>query len=327
MNQPFHYNAIKLLSERAGLLENESHLLATSSQYTDDATEHKGILIHNIPDIATHRIDQQGLFQPTCTAHKGIQFISAMNKAVQRKVYISFHFIPPEKNRYMVETPGLIAKELVTNAISQFDNTNRASSLIRLGIALHSYADTWAHNNFSGRHNNENDVEDISTFDNDSWRKLSLYEQSLLNILPSIGHAEADNYPDNPKLLWKYRKSCKKSFAVCNNIGIFLSAAHDIYLLLTSLSNASSSPFDDIRQEVIEGLLHDNWKISLRYSANEFRSQSLTGQHIHWDAYTKPEEFATLSYTATDNLQWFWFHVHANAQRNFVLQFVNEDLM
>jgi len=54
----------------------------------------------------------------------------------------------------------------------------------RLGIALHSYADTWSHQNFSGLQ--------------EPWNSVYPWYNIFKSIAPNIGHAEAGHLPDAP---------------------------------------------------------------------------------------------------------------------------------
>ncbi|MEA3340124.1 MAG: DUF6765 family protein, partial [Chloroflexota bacterium] len=56
--------------------------------------------------------------------------------------------------------------ELLLEEAAGESQRNRWRRLCRIGVALHTYADTWAHQRFSGRHNRgENDVENIRVYD------------------------------------------------------------------------------------------------------------------------------------------------------------------
>lgn len=75
MQSDFHYCAIRTLAELAGFPSDEAQLMAYASQYTDDATEHKGIRINHVPtevagEIARLDMTKNGRFEPVCTAHK-----------------------------------------------------------------------------------------------------------------------------------------------------------------------------------------------------------------------------------------------------------------
>ena len=79
------------------------------------------------------------------------------------------------------------------NTTPDSDNANRildtaleTGNLYRIGIATHGYADSWAHQNFTGFYNEFNSM-----------------TGPLSVAIPNIGHAEAGHNPDEIALVWK----------------------------------------------------------------------------------------------------------------------------
>ena len=134
---------------------------------------------------------------------------------VQKYVYIPFHFLPGDKT---VDIDGEI------NAFSTTPNSENAKILLGnalksenpylIGIALHTFADTWSHQNFTG-------------FD-EEWNSVYPQYNIFKRLVPDIGHAEAGHSPDVISENWtdhRIREEIK-------NWKRALSAAGEIYKAL-----------------------------------------------------------------------------------------------
>ena len=212
MNKSFHYYCIRVLAEKAGFEPENAQTIAFASQYTDDSTEFGKIIITNIPDDFEYpRLNRsKNEFDPICTAHSAKSWFSKLWKwakfylktDVQRKVLMPFHFLPPEilssGNRdrfdFITKPNSPLANLIVDDALtclSQATATTHEYSLIKLGIALHTYADTWSHDGFSGRHNSlENDIERIQKKNGNKYQAANPLEFTVSYAAPDVGHAE-----------------------------------------------------------------------------------------------------------------------------------------
>jgi hypothetical protein len=229
MQLDFHYYCIGALARMSGFSPHRALTIAYASQYVDDATESEPVSVGDIR------------FDPVRTAHKGL---TSFTWDVQKEIYIPFHFIPPEPvnsaDASFVTDPGSdFARRLWQRAISESDGLMR---LCFIGTALHTIADTTAHSCFSGRRNEENDVEAICLFENGEYRHL-FWQNIFYNLWPQIGHAEAGAYPDLPFLKWKYENHFGKEI-IRDNPGEYLKAAERIFHDLCEIS-----PHDDAVHE------------------------------------------------------------------------------
>lgn len=211
MNIEFHYYIIHFLANQAGFPEDDARTLAHSSQFVD----------HN---IVSYRINAQGkLYSTFPTQNYGF-----WDEAFPKDVYIPFHFFPGDleylnarrrdgKKNPLNCTPNSSAvKELLISAL----NTR---NLYRVGIALHTYADSWAHQNFTGVLENWNVLDQRS-------------------IIPAIGHAQAFRKPDNLDAAWTDSRVEKKSQRIDNRSRV-LAAARMIYKYLCTYNRRS---FEDV---------------------------------------------------------------------------------
>ncbi|PKL74513.1 MAG: hypothetical protein CVV27_20110 [Candidatus Melainabacteria bacterium HGW-Melainabacteria-1] len=108
-----------------------------------------------------------------------------------------------------------MAREILVAAL----NTH---NLYRIGLALHAYADTWAHQNFSGDAEAQNALDASSAF-------------------PAAGHLQAMKNPDNPRLVWIDGR-LKEAFREIRNADRFVKAATMIYRFLCTYNRR---PFSD----------------------------------------------------------------------------------
>lgn len=141
------------------------------------------------------------------------------------------------------------------------------AALIKLGIMLHTYADTWAHQDFSGRFSEiENDVDNVTVFVDESsiteeTQRLSTEEDdwiysydvgSFFEKRINIGHANAGKYPDYSQAILhldmddnhdedtSYNNKIsfgKGSIKARNNTIIFLEAAQDCFDYLKNFAS------------------------------------------------------------------------------------------
>ena len=297
MQLDFHYSTIRILAEKAGFSPKDAQIIAYASEFVDDATEHKKMKIKGNLKINSPRFDGT-YFDPVCSAHKGLQFITDFKKSVQEKIYMCFHFLPPkiykegEKYSYITRPRGEIAELVLNNALNLLVNESekyRTKNLIKLGVALHSYADTWAHQGFSGRHSSEdNDIDDIAIFKNNKWEKIGIIKQFEQNILPDIGHAEAIGYPDTSYMRWRYKNDFSGKIIERNNLDIFIEASTTIFNILSEFNNNKTkfsefesrlikcfSLINDSKQEKFEFYKKTFPEIGFYYNSNQWRDEAL----------------------------------------------------
>jgi len=342
MQIDFHYAAIRLLSEKAGFSPADSQIIAYASQYIDDATNYRHIKIKGNLNIDYPRL-VDGKFDPICTAHKGLQFLNDFKKSVQHKIYIPFHFLPPKEYEegvefdYITSPNSLLANNLINYSLHRFKiNSSKIENLISLGIALHTFADTWAHQGFSGIHSSQhNDIENIAIMKNGKWEKLNLFEQFEHNILPDIGHAEAHSYPDLSFLKWKYTYAKTKKEVVRDNFQEFYEAAKTIYNILLDFNNKKSN-WTSFEDKLIDCLKYETFdaeekfeyyqkifpEIGFYYNSNQWEKEAI---NISRKFVSLPQKMEIIKGDVTNkkDLKWFYFHKIALEQRYYILKKCN----
>jgi hypothetical protein len=284
-------------------------------------------------------------FDPVRSAHIGLK---AFDWGVQKKIYIPFHFIPSrpfdasaQNFSFVTERNSPFANMVFREACRKApDETSR---LIAIGIALHTLADSWAHQGFSGRADAINDVESLHLFRDGSWMHLFLMN-IYLDIMPKVGHAQAGFFPDASCFRWKYTRAATKQEIERDNPREFSNALQTIYRLLVTVKKTEAVPglpWNEI-QPHLQSLLadpetdletrcdkwRDLYKIvfgdakGYRYDALQWRREALGETGVEWDEL-KQSEFSRLAYVMTPGFyrsKWVKFHQAALRQRNFVLE-------
>ncbi|MEW5817042.1 MAG: DUF6765 family protein [Spirochaetota bacterium] len=210
MNIEFHYYVINFLCKYAGLSESETTIISYSSQMVDTS-------------IISYTIDTgRGFYKSLTTQNYGF-----WDEYFPKNVYIPFHFFPGD-----IEETAAVRKDGGKNPLSCTSNSKAVKELLinalrtrnpyRVGIALHTFSDSWAHQNFSGT------LED--------W---NIIEENY--IIPSIGHAQALTSPDQFSNIWTDPRLIPESSQV-HNRGRFLAAAGKIYKYLCTYNQRA---FDD----------------------------------------------------------------------------------
>jgi hypothetical protein len=206
MNAEFHYYSIYFLCSRAGLGEARCADIAFASQYVDNA-------------LVAYEVEDDGL---SCLTQITQNYIF-WDEATLRGIYLPFHFVPGElakaqaervdgaASRWTVTPDSPLAKELLVAALKTGDD-------FRIGVALHCYADTWAHQHFSGK------VEPGNVIDPGS-------------PLPPAGHLQALRSPDDASGRWTDPRLVPELSRVDNGLR-FRAAARKIYRYLRTYLRA-----------------------------------------------------------------------------------------
>ncbi|MBW4517454.1 MAG: hypothetical protein KME11_19795 [Timaviella obliquedivisa GSE-PSE-MK23-08B] len=203
MQLDFHHGVTYVVARLAGLTHNEASIVAYCAQYVDDATN-SGLI----------RFQNGALFSRISSAHKLLDYRNFKELAVHH-VWIPFHFLPancglpagqePEGefvDRLICRPNSLVAQQMVKGCI---EDKYAPYGLHRLGITLHVYADTWAHQGFAGVNHRINEVTRVTDAEGKLDRSLvkRLAGYFISEALP-LGHGAALSYPDRPFLRWGY---------------------------------------------------------------------------------------------------------------------------
>jgi len=267
MEMDFHFFTIYALARSAGFKSDHAHTIAYASQHTDDAKYEHALEFEN-----------GGRFHQVLTAHKYLH-PNSLTKEVCYQIWVPFHFLPGDVGvefyERMVTRPGsTVAQRLLDDILA---SEWKPYLLHRLGIFLHTYADTWSHQNFLGLERDDlNDVKNLKVVGLSSNSLESIFEKLKQDVLeylaPTLGHTQAGNIPDEPYREWKYKNYYGKSFHIFN-VERALDASRSCYQALTkflgqfpALSSAGALPWHEIAGKVGE-LFQNKSDLDLRCRA------------------------------------------------------------
>jgi len=252
MNIDFHHGVIYVLARLTGFEPNHANIIAYSSQYVDDACNKGVITFSNEPHARYYRINSsQNLNNPLEDVKTYTQ-----DDVFNQHIWVPFHFLPGNAGRKLAEgDEGLtfldkiickpnspVAQDLVAECLKRKDDKY---SLYRLGITMHVYADTWAHQGFAGINDPMNDVTDINTNNLDD-----LLTNATNKALPPLGHGRALHFPDYPFLeKWSYTNGSGQQVTRKNH-SEFLDAAINIFRALQLFLKPNEQPRDLLPQDL-----------------------------------------------------------------------------
>lgn len=188
MDIEFHYYINYIIALAAGFSNEDAYKIAYSAQLLDDNTTEYTITLRN-GKVYTNQISQTfNLMIPVSRLYR---------------LYRRFHFLPGDNphSPYQTTPNSRRAKSMMANAME-------SGCPYLIGIASHSYADTWSHQNFSGRFDKNNAVIGFPEI-----------------LIPNIGHADFGEQPDIVGLIWH---DSRYDLQINNSLR-FLEAAKHLY--------------------------------------------------------------------------------------------------
>ena len=252
IDKEFHYYITNFTLVSAGVPHEEAYKIAYSSQYIDD----------NVAIIHVNK-DQEGEYKNYISQTKNI----FLPRRSLRRIYPVFHFIPgnPEKasirkddkkHEFVCVPDNKLANDILDRALE-------TENPYRIGIALHGYADTWAHQNYTG------------TFDefNRVWKFPNVF-------LPSVGHAGTFHLPDNITNVWR---DSHLKWELINNQQRFLDALKNIYYSV--LTDEPLLSWEEVEAFIKKTSCLES--VELRYECYQNKTKHLTKETLSsYDAKT-----------------------------------------
>ncbi len=185
MEKDFHYYLI--YSMAALTQQPDAEIIAYASQFVDDNNERQFTLEEEKKIPFPSKIPANGgNYYPIMTQSMSPK---SLDMYVQKYVYVPFHFLPGDDNvviknsrNKLNTTPNSI------NARKLMDAALKSNNPYRLGITLHTYADTWSHQNFTGLR--------------EDWNSVYPWYNIFKSLVPNIGHAEVGHSPDMIPETW-----------------------------------------------------------------------------------------------------------------------------
>ena len=255
MDIEFHYWLTGLVAKRSGFSEKEAHTIAYASEYVDENDVCFQIQSRNGTEPYDNYISQtMDILKP---------------KQVLMRIYPIFHFVPGEPDAYSARrrdgkmhllntTPN---NEYANNMLDAAFKASSETRLYRIGIATHTYVDTWAHQNFVGWYDYFNNIG--------------------LDPKPDIGHADGEHHPDWISHLWNDNRLVD---AEVNNRTRFLSAAKALFEQYCRYHAANGRPDHKAEWPALEKELIELQGTTYTGSRCKYLDDRLTNyaQKINW---------------------------------------------
>lgn len=223
MDINFHYFAMKRIAAVAGF-EEEAQLIAEYSQVVDEYADSNKYHFeeYKVPAYARHLRDGKGYFHAVQTGFVSrLDYAALMFRDNQVNYLIPFHFPPfvasgagvRVSESYQVQRSvkgdhsiisDMLEQEAVICRSCMVDTPERRRSLISLGVLLHVFADTYAHENFNGFQGNVNcaSLEEAVRMEGLDVRA----KMGASQVLPAIGHGKVGVAPDVTSVHFKVQQ-------------------------------------------------------------------------------------------------------------------------
>lgn len=212
MQIDFHHAVTYVAIRLGGMSHEEACTVAHAAQYVDDATT----------DGPLGFTTGERYIRVT-SAHKTLDIKDNADHADNRLVWVPFHFLPGNAappagcgadeaftRRMMCKPDSAVARQMVRDCIARKD---LPFALHRFGIALHTYVDTWAHQQFVGMICDLNRVKRLNIDPDPAYANTGVFHDLtggamqvkafIAGHLP-VGHAGALTCPDMPFLKWSF---------------------------------------------------------------------------------------------------------------------------
>lgn len=302
MDIAFHYFAVKALAIYAGFDADDAQLIAEYSQMVDDFDYYELMGFDNVPsyvkqdgfdiyDGFTGKLNpvQTGFLSDNCIRDYGLL---AMNR-FQKLTVAPFHFIYQNeeeigKTDYRVSPATFEDLSLIWFMMKEAREEYRAAlegatgiygtndifkrkTLMKIGVLLHIFADTYAHQMFSGFNDDVNGVE-LSSVTNNATKtdETKRYETKIVeflkkfkDIVPKIGHMMLEHVPDLTHLSFKINYKNEHGQKVPyerDNTKEFITCCRQIFYYLCWCCNVAILPEDkwiDLKEKLESCFLTD----------------------------------------------------------------------
>jgi len=217
-----HYYAVLGFCRACGFKKDSAGDVAYASQFVDDAKINHIVIQGDPGNIQYDVIDGKPAFFNMATCHS-YTHMKTFNYSAMINNTCAFHFVPgckgknfPKKLRCSEESPVIV--RILNDALKEDD-------LVKLGMVLHAYADTFSHQGFSGLLSKVNDIKECEARSKLPWNwsdaisgifkwfTKDRFDRLFDSAMPAYGHGQAMLYPDIPHLTWSYEYDFSDEFS------------------------------------------------------------------------------------------------------------------
>lgn len=215
MDISFHYFAVKTLALEAGFSDPDAQIIAQYSQYIDDYNPTFPRRYSNVPDWIKNKEGSDIYissplnpmnFRPVTTGFMiPVDIPDMLTKEFQKNVISPFHFIPLKAGDHRTYpakvTDGGDGSPISTLLLSAKTDYGRDAviggdkcrqALMHLGMLLHTFADTYAHQMFSGYNEQCNNMKIVGLWDHTEQNLLPGLDDYISRLLKIYEDAEGE---------------------------------------------------------------------------------------------------------------------------------------
>lgn len=313
MDISFHYFAVKTVARAAGYDEQKAQRIATFSQFIDDFNWYAYFRAGNIPEyIKAPELDivfneTLKMINPVTTGFSDwFDMATLILPRPQRYTVSPFHFIPQDAQSVAEGDKRTVPATLddgsyISTELRELQNNiaertiDESDSLMKMGMLLHTFADTYAHQLFTGFNNKVNSAKLISTTDNitgadvteqyhfwvEQW--IARAEKIIKTKLPTIGHMAIAHIPDLSHL--SFEMEYKRSDGTVGHHGrsnteTFVTACYQIYNYMRGIlggAHPANMSWNELSDKLADGFLIDAAK-----ELDEGESAAVRKLAPHW---------------------------------------------
>jgi len=221
-----HYYGILAFSRACGFTKEAAGTIAYASQYVDDAKINHLVLAKNPKGVEPETIDGKPAFFNMATCHSYTKMATYNYDAMTGNT-CAFHFVPGCDGKSFTRKLRCKKKSPIIEAI--LTEAKEDNDLVKLGMVLHAYADTFSHAGFSGLLSKVNSIKQLQAPENAPLTPTHLLKKWVMwfqtsriggpldtilhAIVPAYGHGQALTYPDIPHLKWSYHYDYSDNFS------------------------------------------------------------------------------------------------------------------
>ena len=217
MDINFHYYVIKTLARTAGFSEEDAQTIAYYSQQVDDFVKCSPMRVRQEPPeffvqkgYAKKSPGETWQIVPHPT---GIDVLQSLRDQYRHTTLAAFHFIPAVPLAEIEAEPGytradyrcvraddaraVLINRIMEEAVAAVLEDKCEKTLMQLGMALHTYADTYAHCGYSGLEGWENRAVIRKAYNQQTGKEeVPEQERRAFEMIPHIGHGNSGHVPD-----------------------------------------------------------------------------------------------------------------------------------
>lgn len=314
MDINFHYFAVKRIAAVAGFEDGEAQLIAEYSQFVDEYTDNKKYLFRRgqIPEYAEILLDEEGYFQAIQTGFvTDSDYAALVFRENQINYLIPFHFPPrvaigsrekvSESYKVCRAVRGdhsiisdMLQEEAAACRRYAVGQPKRRQSLVGLGVLLHVFADSYAHEKFNGFTGKVNSASLLEAYTSQG-RKVTA-EMGPKPWLPEIGHGKVGVAPDVTNVRFKVQQHGVEEWERYNWRD-FMDCAMEILKFLTNAYDGTEPT--DLQIENMREALEEGFAIE----PQDYQNPSPDELAKYWEDTETAVPYIQFSYRKEDVLR------------------------